>query len=227
MNRSRIGILASIGLLACVAAVRCDNFAVLSQTAVVQDMRLPFPVGEKLIYEIKLARFPLNVTLGHITFEYVGPSTERKISGTSLDLGTENTREMVRLKAEAVSKGFLVTLFGINVHDRFETLVERADFSARLSLREEDEGKKNLAKTTLLEPEVKLVKYKVLDLNKPEGPPRLVELPLKPRMQSLLSAIYYFRTFELADDQVVCFPVSEDGENHEFEILVRGREAAQ
>ncbi len=188
---------------------------------------LPFPDGEKLIFEIKLNRFPLFVTLGEITFEYAGLSADRKIAGTALDLSKDTTRELLTLRAEAVSKGFLATLIGINVKDRFETLVDRSDFSARLSLRQEEEGKKRLAKTTHFDPVDRLVKSTVIDLNKIEAPPRLKELPRKERMQSLLSAIYYFRTFELADDEIVCFPVSEDEENYEFEIYVRGREGIQ
>ena len=187
-------------------------------------INLPFPENEKLIFEIKLNRFPLYVTLGHITFEYKGVSDNRKIEGAGLEMSLEGDAELLRLKALAVSKGFLVSLFGINVNDRFETLVNRSDFAAQLSYREEEEGKKHVARASYFDPAVDLVKYRIVDLTKPESEPRLKELPRKAAMQSLLSAIYYVRTFPLKDDDVVCFPVSEEEENHEFEIVVRGRE---
>lgn len=214
------------GLLICIAASAQAQLEPQAPSAVPSRM-LPFPDGEKLIFEIKLSRFPLYVTLGNITFEYAGTATDTKIEGAARDLSKDTTRELIRLRAEAISKGFLVSLFGINVRDRFETLVDKGDFSARLSFRDEEEGKKHVARTSHFDPVNRTVTYNVVDLNKAEAAARIKELPRKERMQSLLSAIYYFRTFELANDEVVCFPVSEEEQNHEFEIYVRGREALQ
>ncbi len=191
------------------------------------DKTLPFPDGEKLVFDVKLSRFGLVLSLGTITFEYFAEATDLKIPGSSMEISPETGGSFLKLKADVVSKGFLATLTGFNVRDRFEALVERSDFSARLSFREEEEGKKHVAKTTLFDPTDNIVKHLLLDLNKPEAPAVKVEVPLKQRMQSLLTAIYYFRTFELANDEVVCFPVSEDNKNYEFEIAVLGREVAQ
>src|SRR5262245_216868 len=33
---------------------------------------LPIPIGEKLEYEVKLSRFPLYISLGVVTFDYLG-----------------------------------------------------------------------------------------------------------------------------------------------------------
>jgi hypothetical protein len=189
-----------------------------------RGIAIPFPENEKLIFEIKLNRFPLYVTLGHITFEYKGVSDNRRIDGAAIEISEEGASDLLRLKAEAVSKGFLVSLFGINVNDKFETLVNRSDFAAQLSFREEEEGKKHVARTSYFDPLDDLVKYRIIDLTRPGSEPRAKELPRKQTMQSLLSAIYYVRTFPLNDDDIVCFPVSEEEENHEFEIAVRGRE---
>jgi hypothetical protein len=189
-----------------------------------KGMALPFPENEKLIYEIKFNRFPLYTTLGHITFEYKGAAPDRKIDGAALEMSQDGTADLLRLKAEAVSKGMLVTLIGINVNDTFETLVNRNDFSAQLSLREEEEGKKHISRTSYFDPFENLVRYRIIDLSRTDSVPRVKDLPRKTGMQSLLSAIYYVRTFALNDGDVVCFPVSEEEENYEFEIFVRGRE---
>ena len=191
------------------------------------EKSLPFPEGEKLAFDVKLSRFGLVLSLGTITFEYFPEATDLKIPGSSFDISPEAGGRFLKLKSEIVSKGFLATLTGFNVRDRFEAIVDRSDFSARLSFREEDEGKKHVAKTTIFDPREKVVKHLLLDLNRPEAPAVKVEVPLKPRMQSLLTAIYYFRTFELANDEIICFPVSEDNTNYEFEIAVLGREVAQ
>ena len=68
----------------------------------VQGLALPFPENEKLIYEIKLNRFPLYVTLGHITFEYKGPSSDRTIDKAALEMTGERPSELIRLRAEAI-----------------------------------------------------------------------------------------------------------------------------
>lgn len=218
MEKTRLaGLLVSAALL--MAAV-----APLRGRSASEGILLPFPDNEKLVFEIKLNRFPLYVTLGHITFEYKGISDNRTIDGAAIQMREDAEGDLLRLRAEAVSKGFLVTLFGINVNDKFETLVNRRDFAAQLSYREEEEGKKHVARTSYFDPLDGRVKYKIIDLTKPEGLPREKELPRKDAMQSLLSAIYYVRTFPLNTDDIVCFPVSEEEENHEFEIVVRGRE---
>ena len=188
---------------------------------------LPFPEGEKLIFEIKISRFPIYATLGNITFEFLGLSKDHAIRGSSIEYKPAEDDALMVLRAEAVSNGVLASLFGFDVRDRYETLVNRADFSARLSFKEEMEGKKHLAKTTLFSLPDETVRYNVVDFTKPQAPLRTKELPLKARMQSLLSAIYFLRLQPLADGDLLCFPVSEDEENHEFEIAVRGREAIE
>src|SRR5262249_28008528 len=106
----------------------------------------PIPAGEKLEYEIKLSRFPVYTSLGVMTFENLGVVTSHQGSGAAGDqqkttapliegLNTEFTpaldEQLWRLRATAVSKGALIALFGVDVRDRFETLVDMRDFSAR------------------------------------------------------------------------------------------------
>lgn len=226
MKCFRIGRILLLALLLPAAAIGTGVFQA-GQAPQPAEKPLPFPEGEKLAYDVKLSRFGVVLSLGTITFEYFPEVTDLKIPGSSLDISPEAGGRFFKLKADVVSKGVLATLTGFNVRDRFEAIVDRSDLSAKLSFREEDEGKKHVAKTTLFDPTAKVVKHLVLDLNRPDAPPVKVEVPLKPRMQSLLTAIYYFRTFEFANDEVICFPVSEDNENYEFEIAVIGREAAQ
>src|SRR5262245_31600064 len=109
----------------------------------------PIPVGEKLEYEVRLSRFPIYASLGVVTFENLGAVTNRQDSGGAAGdqqkptapliegLNTEFTpapnEQLWRLRATAVSKGALIALFGADVHDRFETLVDMRDFSARVN----------------------------------------------------------------------------------------------
>ncbi len=200
----------------------------------------PIPAGEKLEYEVKLSRFPLNVSLGVLTLENLGAVTNPQNSGAAGDqqkapapliegLNTEFTpapdEQLLRLRATAVSKGALVALFGVDVRNRFEALVDMRDFSARVSFKEEKEGKKHIVQSTIFDRAEQQVKYLTTDLTKPDAPPRAKPLPLQEGMLSLLSAIYFVRLQKLNEGQMLTFPVSADEENFQFEILVGKRES--
>lgn len=188
---------------------------------------IPFPEGEKLIFEIKLSRFLINATLGFITFEYLGPAAKPEIQGATIPFKVAEGETLLALRAEAVSKGFLASVVGFNVKDRYEALVNRRDFSARLSFKEIVEGKKQQTRTAVFDPPREAVVYSTIDLNRAPGQPVIKELPRKESMHSLLSAIFFLRLKKLDDGELICFPVSEDEENHEFEIQVIGREAVE
>ena len=227
MNPTRVVRTILFALLLLFSIVESDRALLHAQSTSTTNGVLPFPEGEKLIYEIKISRFPIYATMGNITFEFLGASKDHAIQGSSIEYTPAENDELIVLRAEAVSRGLLAGLFGFDVRDRYETLVNKKDFSARLSFKEEQEGKKHLAKTTLFNTRDETVKHNVVDLAKPLDPPRVKELPLKARMQSLLSAIYVLRLQALADGDLICYPVSEDEANYEFEIVVRGREAIE
>jgi Protein of unknown function (DUF3108) len=202
----------------------------------------PIPVGEKLEYEVKFSRFPLyNVSLGVLTFENLGAVTNRQNSGDAAGdqqkgpapliegMNTEFTpapdEQLCRLRATAVSKGMFISLFGGDVRNRFETLVDLRDFSARVSFKEEKEGKKHIVQSTIFDRAEQQVKYLTTDLTKPDAPPRATRKPREDGMLSLLSAIYFVRLQNLKEGQMLTFPVSADEENYQFEVLVGKRES--
>ncbi|MGH9755661.1 MAG: DUF3108 domain-containing protein [Blastocatellia bacterium] len=200
----------------------------------------PIPAGEKLEYEIKLSRFPIYASLGVLTFENLGAVTNRQNSGGAAGdqqkppasliegLNTKFTpapdEQLWRLRATAVSKGTLVTLFGVDVRNRFETLVDMRDFSARLNFKEEKEGKKHIVQSTVFDRDEQQVRYLTTDLKKPDAMSRARALPHEDGMLSLLSAIYFVRLQKLKEGQMLIFPVSDSEENYQFEILVGKRE---
>jgi hypothetical protein len=201
----------------------------------------PIPTGEKLEYEIKFSRFPVYASIGVITFENLGavpkPQTavdqtanqekkpEPSIKGLNIEFAPAPDEQLLHLRATAVSKGMLVALLGVDVRDRFETLVDLRDFSARVSLKEMKEGKKNAIQTALFDRIEQQVKYLTTDLTRPAAPPRAKPLPRQDGMLSLLSAIYFVRLQKLKEGQMLVFPVSTDEENYTFEVLVGKRES--
>ena len=203
----------------------------------------PIPAGEKLEYEVKLSRFPLPrpVSLGVLTLENLGAVTNSQNSGAAAGdqqkapapliegMNTEFTpapdEQLLRLRATAVSKGSLVAIFGVDVRNRFETLVDMRDFSARVSFKEEKEGKKHIVQSTIFDRAEQQVRYLTTDLAKPDTPPRAKPLPREEGMLGLLSAIYFLRLQNLKEGQMLTFPVSADEENFQFEVLVGKRES--
>jgi hypothetical protein len=128
--------------------------------------------------------------------------------------------ELIRLRSTATSKGILLGILGIGVQDRFETLVHRRDFTARLHLTEIREGKRHRIQSAIFDPEFQTIRYQSHDLANPNAPVKIKLLPRQEGMLSLLSALYFVRLQRLREGQMLVFPVSDDEENYQFEVLV-------
>ena len=195
---------------------------------------LPIPVGEKLEYEVRFSRFPIYATVGIVTFEFLGEtkfnhtegngSAEPVISGLNVEFKPAPEEQFIRLRASAVSKGILIAIAGVDVKDRFETLVNAQDFAARASFKEIKEGKKHLAQTALFDAAGKTVKFTVNDLNNKQAAPKEKSAVREDGMLDLLSAFYFVRLQKLKEGQLIRFPVNDDGDNFWFDIVVGKRE---
>jgi hypothetical protein len=187
---------------------------------------LPFKPGEKLTYELKFVRFPFNTKVGEVTFEYVSEASADNWSEDFKDLNTtftaQPTDKFYRLRASAVSKGILTAIIGFDVNNRYATLVNREDFSARLHWREIKEGKKRIRQSALFDGEQ--VTYQSNHLNQPEAPAKTKALPRQPQMLDLLSAFFFVRLQKLKEGELVRYPVSDDGVNYTFDIVVGKKE---
>lgn len=198
----------------------------------------PIPVGEKLEYEVRFSRFPVYATVGVVTFEFLGPaklnshpneaatngSAEPAIAGLNVEFTPAPEDQFFRLRASAISKGLLIAIAGVDVKDRFETLVDTRDFSARVSFKEIKEGKKHLAQTALFNSADKTVKFTVNDLNNKEAAPKEKSAAREDGLLDLLSAFYFVRLQNLKEGQLIRFPVNDDGVNYQFDIVVGKRE---
>ena len=193
---------------------------------------LPFKAGEKLVYEVKFTRFPIAAKVGEVTFEYLGewgqaaPGNENEpvFKGLNTEFKPHEQERFFRLRGNAVSKGILIAILGIDVTNRYETLVDRQDFSARLHFREIKQGKKQQAQAVLFEREQQTVTYKFNDLPKPPAEVKTKTLPLEDGMLDLLAAFYFVRLQKLKEHELLRFPVSDDGVNYTFEIVVGKKE---
>jgi Protein of unknown function (DUF3108) len=198
----------------------------------------PIPPGEKLVYDIRISKFPVYLSVGTFTLEYLGPvankppgadqtatkPAEPLIQGLNTEFVPSPDERFLHLRATAVSKGLLLSLFGYHVQNRYETLVYNNDFSARLSLFEEKVDKRNRVQTAVFDRSTQQVKYLTTDLTKPDVPPKEKLLPLQDGMMSLLAGLYFLRLQNYKEGQMMRFPISDDQKNYEFDILVGPRE---
>ena len=183
---------------------------------------LPIPAGEKLEYEVRFSRFPIYATVGVVTFEFLGAAKAdgTPIEGLNVEFQPSANDQFLRLRASAISKGFLITIAGVDAKDRFETLVDAKDFSARLSFKDIKEGKKRVVQTTVFDQAQQTVKFIAKDLNNAQAPLREKSAVREERMLDLLSAFYFLRLQKLKEGQLVRFPVNDDGVNYWFDIVV-------
>ncbi|MDX2043596.1 MAG: DUF3108 domain-containing protein [Acidobacteriota bacterium] len=190
----------------------------------------PIPVGEKLEYEVRFSRFPIYATVGIVTFEFLGEakfnntdangSAEPAINGLNVEFKPAPEDQFFRFRASAISKGMLIAIAGVDVKDRFETLVNAEDFAARIGFKELKEGKKHLAQTVLFDAAGKTVKYVANDLNNKQAAPKEKSVVREDGMLDLLSAFYFVRLQKLKEGQLIRFPVNDDGDNFWFDIVV-------
>src|SRR5262249_13846399 len=189
---------------------------------------LPIVVGEKHEYEIRISRFPIYATVGTITFEYLGP-----ISGDQIrsKLGNPNAEfkplpsdRLLHFRGKAVSKGLLVSIIGADIQDSFETLVDEQDFSARYSFKEIKEGKKHIMYTSLHDRVLQSIQLTTNDLTKPQLPPREKKFERKEGTVDVLTSFYFVRLQKLKEGEALRFPVFDDDQIYEFEIVVGKRE---
>ena len=196
---------------------------------------IPIPVGERLEFEIKYSRFPIYATVGIVTFEYLGPwnnsaktvsgnGPEPPIEGWNVEYRPGADDKLLRLRATAISKGILIAILGIDVRDRFESLVNGDNFSARMNLTEVKEGKKHTVEAVTYDVRVPGDRYRTTDLANPNNPPKIKEVPHEEGMMSLLSAFYFVRFQRYKEGQMIRFPVSSDENNYVFDIVVARKE---
>ncbi|HZS04070.1 MAG TPA: DUF3108 domain-containing protein [Blastocatellia bacterium] len=180
--------------------------------------------GEKLTYEVKFSRFPIYATVGEVTFELVGkpasPLPENLIEELSVGFKPEDNRGFIHLRALAVAKGFLIRLFGVSAQDRYETLVDEHDFGARLGFKRIQEGKKNLSQTTVFDREKQSAGYSVRDFNKPQEAAKESSVKITPGTLDLLSAIYFLRLQKLKTGETLRFPLNDEGQQYDIEVVV-------
>jgi uncharacterized protein DUF3108 len=172
---------------------------------------LPFKVGETLTYDVRFSKLIFSGTIGELELSVSRPSEQTKA-------------EILELKADAVSRGFFPTLFGIKVKDRYISLINHNDLGMHASTKLLEEGKVRREQKSVINREAGLVTYIDRDLANEKSEPKVKEKASPPWIQDLLSTIYFVRTQRLNEGDVIPVPISDGGELYNIEVIAGKRE---
>ena len=181
------------------------------------DQPLPFKIGETLTYEVNFSKLIFAGNIGELKLTVSKPAGSSNSSGSS-------GHEMLELKAEAVSKGFFPSLFGVKVKDRYVSVMDQTDFGVHSTIKLLDEGKIRREQKSVIDRETGRITYTDRDLTKPKSEPKVKEKLSPSWVQDLLSCIYFVRTQPLNGGDVIPVPISDGGEVYNIEVIAGKRE---
>ena len=209
---------------------------------------LPFGEGEVMKFEVKFSRFPIYASVGEMTFtvtEEKGPIDKpgkavpeiNKVDKSASDQPDKPDKdksirdkteavEKVRIHAEAVSKGALLSLFGVKVRDQFDSVLDKKDLGTYTCKVNVEEGKRRREQTTVIERDKRQITFTERNLNSETEQPKVVKSEFKdwPLIFDPIGAMFYVRSQELKIGQGVKIPISDNGKPSEVEIIPVAKE---
>jgi hypothetical protein len=203
---------------AAVALVLC---AALFAVAPASDSRrkdagkLPFEPAEELVYEGEFSRALLRgLNVAELRFT----ATRTQASGSQP--GNASAPASLRFTLDAVTKGLLRKLFGLNYHQHVESTVEPATFSVLQTTKLDEQGKRKRTSEAVFDQTVGKVVWTERDPTDPNREPRVVTNPMSGAVQDIASAFYYLRTQPLVPGSSFSVLVSDSGQVYSIPVTV-------
>jgi hypothetical protein len=170
---------------------------------------LPFKFGERLTFDVKFSRFPIHANVGQLTFRVAEPN---------------NSDRHIKFEVEAVSKGALVSLFGISVHDVFTTLADRDDLFVYSTIKNLKEGDHRSRQVAVFDRTARSVRYTVSKLA-PTQSEEVTNAEAPAWVQDSLSAFYFARTRKLKNEgREVAFNINDEAKTYNIGVAPVARE---
>jgi hypothetical protein len=173
-----------------------------------------FETTEELVYEGEFSRALFRgINVAELRFT----STRTPATGAQ----NQSVAPTLRFTLEAVSKGILRKLFGLNFRQRVESTVEPASFSVLQTNKVDEQGKRLRISEAVFDGGK--VVWTERDPNDPNRPPRVVTNQLSGTVQDIASAFYFLRTQPLALGQSFEMLVSDSGQIYRTPVRVTER----
>ena len=171
---------------------------------------LPFKAGESLLYDISFDKLIFSGKVGEMTL--------------SAEKATADKPHMLALKGEVATKGFLPTLFKLNLSQHMSALVSSEDLGVSESSKIIEDGKSRKEHSMQINQEKGVMTYTFRNAMDKTAQPTTTESPSPGWAQDILSVFYFARTQDLKDGAVIPLPILDEGKLHNTEMVVEQRE---
>jgi hypothetical protein len=205
-----------LALLLCALAFGAARARVEGRT--LEPSPSPFETSEELVYEGEFSRALFRgINVAELRF------TSSRTSAATTGAQGQNGAPVLRFTLEAVSKGILRKLFGLNFRQRVESTVEPQSFSVLQTNKVDEQGKRQRISEAVFDRHTGKVVWTERDPNDPNRPPRVVTNQLSGAVQDIASAFYFLRTQPLALGQSFEMLVSDSGQIYRTPVRVTER----
>jgi hypothetical protein len=176
---------------------------------------------EELVYEGEFSKALLRgINVAELRFTV----NREPAAATSANAGTQNQRAAnLHLTMEAVSKGILRKLFGLNFRQRFDSTIEPTSFAVLQTNKIDEQGKRHRISEAVFDRNAGKVVWTERDPNDPNRPPRVVTNQLSGAVQDIATAFYYLRQQPLALGQSFEMLISDSGQVYRTPVRVTQR----
>jgi hypothetical protein len=177
--------------------------------------KLPFDPSEELVYEGEFSRALLRgLNVAELRFT----ANRTQISTTQPNGGNASTA--LRFTLDAVTKGLLRKLFGLNFRQHIESTVEPKSFSVLQTTKLDEQGKRKRTSEAVFDKSAGKVVWTERDPNDPNREPRVVTNQMSGAVQDIASAFYYLRTQPLILGSNFEILISDSGQVYRIPISV-------
>ncbi len=177
--------------------------------------RLPFEPAEELIYEAEISRAILRgINIGELRFTASRAETQKA------QPSKDKTPAALRFTVDAVSKGLLRKLFGLNFRLQLESTVEPTSFAVMQTTKLDEQGNRKRTSEAVFDRDAGRVVWTERDPNDPNREPRVVTSETKGAVQDIASVFYYLRTQPLELGKSFDVMVSDSGRVFSVAVVV-------
>lgn len=199
-----------IAAFVAIAPARDDD-----KTSATEIKKLPFEPQETLVYEGEFTRSVLRgINVADLRFSY------SRVPMARAEMDGPESQTTLNFTAEAVSKGIVSKLFGLNFRQRVESRVEASTFSVLRTTKLDEQGKRKRTSDAIFDRDSATVTFTELDPNDPARPPRVVKSEARGTIQDIASAIYYLRTLKLEAGKSLELLICDTGQVYRTPVTI-------
>jgi hypothetical protein len=176
--------------------------------------KLPFEPAEELVYDGEFSRaFLRGINVAELRFTasriQISHTKSSNVKATSL-----------RFTLDAVTKGLLRKLFGLNFRQHIESTVEPSSFSVLQTTKLDEQGKRKRTSEAIFDKTAGKVVWTERDPNDPTREPRVVTNQINGAVQDIASAFYFLRTQPLILGKRFEILISDSGQVYRIPFTV-------